>query len=344
MPTSLPFASVFAELQEGPLSADSVRSSFDAMLSGAWSPVQIGAFLAALRIRGESAETITAAVGAMRSMMVPVATSATVILDTCGTGGDRSGSINLSTASAIICAADGITVAKHGNRAVSSQAGSADVLSTLGIPIEVAPDISVKLLERVNIAFLLAPVHHPAMRHVMPVRRDLGVRTLFNCLGPIANPAGATHQLIGAFSDELRPMLAETLRSLGTRRAWVVRGEDGMDEVSPYGATRVTELSNGRLSEHTVTPDTFGLTASKPDAARGGNAADNARIIESILSGEAHPARDAVVLNAAAALVVARDLEPKEATTRVERLIDQGLAKQKLEDWRAVAKELTRAG
>jgi anthranilate phosphoribosyltransferase len=182
------------------------------------------------------------------------------------------------------------------------------------------------------------------MRHVMPVRRDLGVRTLFNCLGPIANPAGATHQLIGAFSDELRGMLAETLRALGTKRAWVVRGEDGMDEVSPYGPTRVTELADGGLSERTVSPETFGLAPSKPDAARGGDAGDNARIIEAILSGEAHPARDAVVLNAAAALVVARGLEPREATKRAQELIDQGLAKKKLDDWRSTAKELTQNG
>lgn len=334
------FPDVFAELQEGPLSGRSVERSFQAILEGRWNAVQIAALLAALRIRGESAEVITAATRAMRAVMVRVNARAAVVLDTCGTGGDRSGSVNLSTAAAILCAAAGVTVAKHGNRAVSSQAGSADVLAALGIPTDLGKEASEQLLAQVNIAFLLAPVHHPAMRHVMPVRRELGVRTLFNCLGPLANPAGATHQLIGAFSDELRPILAQTLADLGTVRAWVVRSDDGMDEVSPHGPTRVTELRNGQLRELTITPTDFGLPLSPPGAARGGDAVTNADIIERVLGNEDHPARTAIVLNAAAALVVARDLPPREATNEIATLLESGRAKEHLQRFRSAAQAL----
>jgi anthranilate phosphoribosyltransferase len=331
------FPDVFAELQAGPLSAASVERSFRSILAGHWSPVRIAALLAALRIRGETAEVITAATRAMRAVMVRVDARAAVVLDTCGTGGDHSGSVNLSTAAAILCAAAGVTVAKHGNRAVSSQAGSADVLAALGIPIDLDKDASERLLEQVNIAFLLAPVHHPAMRHVMPVRRELGVRTLFNCLGPLANPAGATHQLIGAFSDELRPILAQTLAELGTVRAWVVRSEDGMDEVSPYGSTRVTELRNGQLRELTLSPEDFGLPRSPAGAAAGGDAQANAEIIQSVFRAENHPARTAIVLNAAAALAVARDLPLRQAADEIAMLIESGRAREQLERFRDAA-------
>jgi anthranilate phosphoribosyltransferase len=334
------FPEVFSELQAGALGAKTTEASFDAMLEGAFSPIQVGAFLAALRIRGESAETIAAAARSMRRVMIPVDAEAEVVLDTCGTGGDGSGSVNLSTAAAIICAAAGVTVAKHGNRAVSSRAGSADVLSALGVPIELPVSASAELLKRVGIAFLLAPTHHPAMRHVMPVRRDLGVRTLFNCLGPLANPAGATHQLIGAFSDELRPALARTLKELGTRRAWVVHGADGMDEVSPYGPTHVTQLANGELDELVVSPSDFGLEPSPKGAAAGGDAAANAEILEAVFRNRPHPARDAIVLNAAAALVVASAVEPRRAREQVEALLADGAAWRKLEAWRAEAKAL----
>lgn len=334
---SIPFPEVFAELEKGALSAATTESSFRAILAGDWNPTQVGAFLAALRIRGEGATTITAAARAMRSLMVGVVAPEGVVLDTCGTGGDSSGSVNLSTAAAIICAADGVTVAKHGNRAISSHAGSADVLTALGVAIDRPAERSQELLDRVGIAFLLAPNHHPAMRHVMPVRRDLGVRTLFNCLGPLANPARASHQLIGAFADHLRPVLAATLAELGTERAWVVWGEDGMDEVSPYGPTRVTELSAGKVTERVVTPKDFGLPTSSPGAARGGDAKANAEIIETVFANADHPARTAVVLNAAAALVVARALEPRAAAERAQALIAEGRAAAKLAEWRAAA-------
>jgi anthranilate phosphoribosyltransferase len=336
------FPDVFAELQEGPLSGRTVEASFRAMLAGNWNSVQIAALLAALRIRGETSEVITAATRAMRAAMVRVNTRAAVVLDTCGTGGDRSGSINLSTAAAILCAATGVTVAKHGNRAVSSQAGSADVLAALGIPTGLPADASERLLEQVNIAFLLAPVHHPAMRHVMPVRRELGVRTLFNCLGPLANPAGATHQLLGAFSDELRPILAQTLAELGTVRAWVVRSEDGMDEVSPYGPTRVTEVRKGQLREFVVAPSDFGLPVSPAGAAKGGDAAANADVIQRVFRNEDHPARTAIVLNAAAALVVARDIPARQAASEIATLIENGKANDQLARFREAAVALAK--
>jgi anthranilate phosphoribosyltransferase len=334
---SIPFHAVFAELERGPLGATTTESSFSAMLEGSWNAVQIGAFLAALRIRGETATTLAAAARAMRAAMIPVTAPNGVVLDTCGTGGDSSGSINLSTAAAIICAADGVTVAKHGNRAISSQAGSADVLLALGISTDQPVETSAKLLAEVGIAFLLAPTHHPALRHVMPVRRELGVRTLFNCLGPLCNPARATHQLLGAFSDELRPMLASTLAELGTERAWIVWGEDGMDEVSPHGPTRVTELSRGKLSERVVAPQDFGLEQSPLGAIRGGDAKQNAEVLERVLSNQDHPARNAIVLNAAAALVVALELEPRAAAQRAARAIAEGRAAAKLAEWRRAA-------
>lgn len=340
MPEAISFATVFDDLQNGSLDAASVERSFSAILDGCWNPYQIAAFLAALRVRGEDATVIGAAVRSMRALMVPVRTSGKVVLDTCGTGGDGSGTVNLSTAAAIVCAAEGITVAKHGNRAVSSQAGSADVLRALGIPTELSPEASSELLRRTQIAFLLAPIHHPAMRHVMPVRKELGVRTIFNCLGPLANPAGASHQLIGAFSDGLRSVLAETLKALGTERAWVVRGEDGLDEVSPYGRTRVTELSGGRLTEFTVTPDDFGLPTSAPGSAAGGDAEHNAKIIAQVLRGESHSASDAVVLNAAAALVVALELDPRQAAARARDSLESGRAAAKLQQWREAAQAL----
>jgi anthranilate phosphoribosyltransferase len=228
-------------------------------------------------------------------------------------------------------------VAKHGNRAVSSRSGSADVLEALGIPVDLPAAAAAKVLSEANIAFLMAPVHHPAMRHGGVARRELGIRTIFNCLGPLANPARATHQLLGAYDDALRPVLAETLGSLGVRRAWVVRGADGLDEVSPYGVTRVTELSDGELREREVRPQDFGIDESPKGAAAGGSAEDNARILLRILAGEPHAARDAVLLNAAAALAVAEDLPLREAADKARDALDSGRAQRTLDSWRRSA-------
>lgn len=335
--SAITFKTALAALEAGKLDAEMAQAAFEALLAGAWTPVQIGGFLMGLRLKGESPEMIAGAARALRANMVAVDHNFPKLLDTCGTGGDETGTVNLSTGAAIICASLGVPVAKHGNRAVSSRAGSADVTSALGIPIDGPADAASRVLVEANITFLMATTHHPAMRHAAPVRKELGVRTLFNCLGPLANPARATHQLIGAFSDDLRPILAKTLRQLGTVRAWVVRGEDGIDEVSPYSSTRVTILDQGRISEMTITPGDFGLAVSPPGAAAGGTAEENARIIETVLSGQEHPARNAFVLNAAAALVVAEDLPMRLAAEKALAAVTSGQALAALQRWRDAA-------
>lgn len=340
MSTEIPkFNDVFAEMSApGGLSQATVRRVFDAMFAGAWSPASIAGFLISLRHTGnETAPVIAAAASAMRAAMIPVAHDFAVLLDTCGTGGDGSASLNLSTGAALIASAAGVPVAKHGNRAATSRAGSADVLEALGIPLDVAGARQAEVLAEAHIAFLFAQAHHPAMRHVMPVRRELGVRTLFNCLGPLANPAGATHQLIGAFDDKIRPELAGALAQLGATRAWVVRSEDGLDEMSPFAATRVSEVAGGRVREFSLTPEDFGLARSPAGAIDGADPAHNARVLEAILKNQPHPARDAIVLNAAAALVVALDIEPKAAAARALAALESGAAAESLQRLRRAA-------
>jgi anthranilate phosphoribosyltransferase len=327
------FNDVFAEMT-GPsgLSSETVRRVFDAIFAGAWSQASLAGFLISLRHTGnETAGVIAAAASAMRAVMIPVAHDFPVLLDTCGTGGDGSASLNLSTGAALIASAAGVPVAKHGNRAATSRAGSADVLEAMGIALDVAGARQSEVLAEARIAFLFAQAHHPAMRHVMPVRRELGVRTLFNCLGPLANPAGATHQLVGAFDDEIRPVLAGALAALGSTRAWVVRSEDGLDEMSPFGATHISEVANGRVREFSLTPEDFGLPRSPSGAIAGEGPAHNARVLEAILKNEAHPARDAILLNAAAGLVVALDIEPKAATERARAALESGKAAESLQ-------------
>jgi anthranilate phosphoribosyltransferase len=326
------FNDVFTEMT-GPrgLSPRTVRRVFDAIFAGAWTPAMVSGFLIGLRLTGnETSTVIAAAARAMRAVMVPVAHNFPILLDTCGTGGDGAGTLNLSTGAALIAAAAGVPVAKHGNRAATSRAGSADVLEAMGIALDVPGERQSEVLGDARIAFLFAQAHHPAMRHANPVRRELGVRTLFNCLGPLANPAGATHQLLGAFDDSIRPILADALLELGTTRSWVVRSEDGLDEMSPFAPTRISEVADGKVREFSLTPEDFGLTRSPAGAIAGADPAHNARVLENILRGEAHPARDAIVLNAAAALVVAQGLEPKAATERASAVLASGAASEAL--------------
>ena len=332
------FAGVFAELSSpGGISPERVREVFDAILRGEWTPVQVAGFAVALRLRGESAEIIAAAAGSLRDAMLAVPHGFDRVLDTCGTGGDGSGTLNLSTGAAVVAAAAGVRVAKHGNRAVSSRAGSADVLEALGVPTDLPASAAARLLSEVGIAFLMAPTHHPAMRHGGVARRELGIRTIFNCLGPLANPARATHQLLGAYDDALRPVLARTLRTLGVERAWVVRGADGLDELSPFGPTRVSVLAGGRVDELEVHPSDFGLPCSAAGAIAGGDASDNARALAALLGDEPHPARDALLLNAAGALVVALDVEPGRASDIAREALATGRARELLERWRRSA-------
>jgi anthranilate phosphoribosyltransferase len=323
----------------GPVDAADVRAAFDAILAGAWTPVQVGAFAIALRMRGESAEAIVAAAESMRAAMKRVDHGLPVVVDTCGTGGDGAQTLNLSSAAAVIVAACGLPVAKHGNRSISSRCGSADVLEALGVPVDVPPARQGAVLREAGITFLFAPAHHPALAHAGQARRELGTRTIFNALGPLVNPAGATHQLVGVYEEALRPVAARALGRLGSRRAWVVRGEDGLDEVSPCGPTRVSELADdGEVRERVVTPEDFGIARGERAAIAGGDATGNAQALVAILEGAMHPARDAVVLNAAAALVVATGDEPKAAAERARKAIDGGAARGVLETWRRVAR------
>jgi anthranilate phosphoribosyltransferase len=332
------FAEVFISLERGALAPDDVRAAFGAILAGAWTPVQIGAFATALRLRGESAEAIVAAAEALRSVMTPVDHGLDEVMDTCGTGGDGAHTLNVSTGAAIIVAACGVHVAKHGNRSVSSRCGSADVVEALGIPTDVDPGRQAGVLREVGIAFLMAPAHHPALRHAGTARRELGVRTIFNALGPLVNPARTTHQLVGVYDDGLRPIAAAALGKLGVRRAWVVRSEDGLDEVSPSAPTRVSVLDSGTVEERIVRPEDFGIAPLPLSALAGGEASENARAITAILEGETHPATEAIVLNAAAALVVARALAPREAAEAARDAIGSGRARATLEAWRGAAR------
>jgi anthranilate phosphoribosyltransferase len=247
MTTSATFATLHQKLSgpAGP-TPELVRAGFDAILAGQWTPVQVAGFLVALRAHGDNAACLLAAAEAMRSNMVTVDHGLDLVLDTCGTGGDGQGTLNLSTGAALLAAASGIPVAKHGNRAVSSHAGSADVIEALGVRLDVAPTHAATVLREAGIAFLMAPAHHPAMRHAAVARRELGIRTVFNAVGPLANPARATHQLVGTYDDGLRPMFAEVLQQLGTKRAWVVHGRDGLDGGRSAGYRNASRADGGR--------------------------------------------------------------------------------------------------
>jgi anthranilate phosphoribosyltransferase len=328
-------------LGSGAVDPGDVRVAFDAILAGAWTPVQVGAFAVALRMRGETPEAIVSAAQAMRAAMTAVEHALPLVADTCGTGGDGAHTLNLSSGAAVVVAACGVPVAKHGNRSISSRCGSADVFESLGIPLDLPLGRQREVLHEAGITFLFAPAHHPALKHAAQARRELGTRTIFNALGPLANPAGATHQLIGVYEDRLRPIAAHALAQLGSRRAWVVRGEDGLDEVSPCGPTRVSELGDdGQVRERVVVPEDFGVDRMPRDAIAGGDAGANAKALVAILQGEPHPAREAVVLNAAATLVVASGTAPREAAQQARDAIDRGAARQILRTWKEVAERV----
>lgn len=335
---SLTFATVLADLERRSLDADSARRVFDAIFAGEWNAAQIAGLLVALRLKGETSDIVCAAARAMRAKMIGVEHALPLVFDTCGTGGDGQGTINVSTGAALIVAAAGVPVAKHGNRAASSRAGAADVLGALGIPIEMPPASALEVLRACNICFLFAQEYHPALKYAAGPRRELGVPTVFNLLGPLCNPAQATHQLIGTYSEELRPAMAAALAGLGVKGAWVVRSEDGLDEISPFAPTRVSVLTSGRVEEGVVTPEDFGLRRSPPGAIDGGDAQRNAGILREVLSGAPHPARGALVLNAAAGLAISKDLRLQEAAALAEKMIDSGKARETLESWRTAAK------
>lgn len=287
------------------LGRDSARELMAAIMAGAVPPARLGGLLAALRARGETVDEITGFAEAMRAGAVPVRCRREGLVDTCGTGGDGSGTFNISTATALVAAGMGIPVAKHGNRAVSSRSGSADVLEALGVNVDLDAARAGALLDEVGIAFLFAPRLHPAMRHAGPVRRELGVRTVFNVLGPLTNPAGAELQLLGVFDPALCEPLARVLGALGSRRAFVVHGAGGLDEVSPLGPTRVAELRRGAVRAFTFDPADAGVDRCRPGDLAGGSPAENAAIVTGILEGREGPAADAVALNAGFVAVLA---------------------------------------
>ncbi len=286
------------------LSGAEAAAAFDVIMDGQAGEAQIAAFLTALHIRGETVEEITAAARAMRARAIAIEAPDDAI-DTCGTGGDGLGTLNISTAAAIVVAACGLNVAKHGNRAQSSQSGSADVLSALGVNIDLAPGDVSRCISEAGLGFMFAPAHHSAMKHVMPVRRQLGFRTVFNLLGPLANPARVRRQVVGVFADKWIEPLAHALYALGAERAWVVHGQDGLDELTVTGESHVAELSHGQVRRFAVNPADAGLGTYPLSAIQGGDIANNARAITRLLDGERGAYRDVVALNAAAALLVA---------------------------------------
>lgn len=320
-----------------------VSDAFRAILSGAWNPTQVAAFVLGQEIRGVTGPILASAARELRRAMIPLPGTRTGLIDTCGTGGDGTGSLNLSTGTAILLAGAGSRVAKHGNRAASSQSGSADVLEKMGIPLDVPIDRLPEVLDETGLVFLFAQNHHPALKHVGPARRELGIRTMFNCLGPLANPAGAEYQLLGAYADELRGRLASALQELGARRAWVVRSEEGMDEISPYGPTRVTEVASGQIHEFIVSPEDFGLPRSEPGAIAGGSPTENARVLSDVLRGVPHPSRDAFILNAAAALVVERSLPFLDASKLAQKSLESGDALRAFERFQKKTQSLAKA-
>ncbi|MEI6210495.1 MAG: anthranilate phosphoribosyltransferase [bacterium] len=314
------------------LTTEESAEAMDAVLAGQLSEVQIAAFLAAMATKGETVEELAGAARAMRRCAVRVQPVGQVVVDTCGTGGDNSGTFNVSTTTAFVVAGAGVAVAKHGNRSVSSRCGSADVLEQLGVKIDAVPEVMEQALQEIGIAFLFAPRYHGAVRHAMPVRKALGVRTIFNLLGPLANPAGATCQLLGVYAPELTEMFAHALRLLGTRRAFVVHGHDGMDELTICDATRVSELDNGVVKTYDLSPERYLGERADPANVAGGDAAANAAILLSVLQGEPGARRNLVLLNASAALVAAgRAPDITAGLDLAAKAIDSGAAAGKLQ-------------
>src|SRR5271169_4422229 len=316
------------------LSREAAFEAFESMMSGEVTPSQIGGLLMALRVRGETIEEITGAVIAMRGKMLGVAAPPDAI-DVVGTGGDASGSFNISTCAAFIVAGAGVPVAKHGNRALSSRSGAADVLGALGVAIELPPEAVARCIRDAGIGFMFAPAHHPAMKNVAATRVELGTRTIFNLLGPLSNPAGVRRQMIGVFSRQWTQPLAQVLKNLGAERIWVVHGSDGLDEITTAGPTSVSALENGTETNFEISPEEVGLPKVKPESLRGGDAAANAKALEDVLEGKKTPYRDVALFNAAAALVVAgkaknlkagldlaaQSVDSGEAEGRLDRLI-----------------------
>jgi len=316
---------------EGPLSRAQAQQAFEILFEGQATPAQMGGLLMAMRARGESVSEYAAAAAVMRSKCNAV-TAPEGAIDIVGTGGDGMGTLNISTATAFVVAGAGVPVAKHGNKNLSSKSGAADALGQMGVDVMVGPEVVEKALEEVGIGFMMAPMHHPAIRHVMPVRQELGCKTIFNILGPLTNPAGAKRQLTGAFAIDLIFPMAETLQQLGTEKAWLVHGSDGTDEITITGATSVAALDGDQITSLQVHPEDAGLPVHPLSAILGGTPEENGVAFRALLDGEASAYRDAVLLNAAAALLVADKVSDlKDGVAMAAEAIDSGAAKAKVE-------------
>jgi anthranilate phosphoribosyltransferase len=328
------------------LGEEEMEAAMDVIMSGKATPAQIGAFITALRLKGETIEEITGAARVMRRKATRIAVDDSMvsmdrddinldletIVDTCGTGGDSTNTFNVSTTTAFVVAGCGLRVAKHGNRSVSSLCGSADVIENLGVNLDVSPAVVEECLSKVGIGFLFAPALHGAMKYAIGPRKEIGIRSIFNILGPLTNPAGANVQVLGVYDKKLTSVLAEVLNRLGSRSAFVVHGEDSLDEISITGRTFVSELRNCQVSTYTIEPEDFGLSRATLDEIKGGNADENAQIVLGVLQGESGARRDIVLLNAAAALVAAgRADDFTEGIMHAAEAIDSGASMKKLE-------------
>jgi anthranilate phosphoribosyltransferase len=314
------------------LSGEQMVAVMRTIMSGQATPAQIGGFLIGLRMKGETVEEVAAAAQVMRDLATPVSVDADHLVDIVGTGGDASGTFNISTASAFVVAAAGGRVAKHGNRSVSSKSGSADLLEAAGVNLEITPEQVARCVDEVGVGFMFAPRHHGAMRHAIGPRREMGVRTIFNVLGPLTNPAGAPNQLLGVYADHWVRPLAEVLGRLGSRHVMVVHAKDGLDEISIAASTRVAELRDGNVTEYLITPEEFGLASADLDAIRVDSATASLEMVRGVLANQAGPPRDIVVLNAGAAIYVAGVTEDlKQGVARAQEVIADGSAAARLD-------------
>ena len=314
------------------LSETEMSQMISEIFSGNITDAQIGAFMAALATKGETFEELAGAARAMRRKAVRIQVSAPTVVDTCGTGGDASQTFNISTTTAFVVAGCGVTVAKHGNRSISSKCGSADLLEAMGVKLNINPEIVEEAIQETGIGFLFAPLYHGAMRHAAKARKEVGIRSIFNMLGPLTNPAGANCQLLGVYAPELTEMFANALRLLGTKRAFVVHGHDGLDEITVCAPTRISELNDGLIRTYDITPEQFFGNQANPEALTGGDPEMNAEITRKIFNGEKGPKRNVVLINASAALVAAgkaKDFE--EGISLAKASIDSGAAAAKLD-------------
>jgi len=322
------------------LSEDEMVLAMRDIMEGKATDAQIGSFLTALRMKGETVDEITGAVRVMREKATHIKSPENTV-DTCGTGGDMAHTFNISTTTAIVVAACGVPVAKHGNRSVSSKSGSADVLEALGVKIDLEPQKVEKCLEETSFGFMFAPLFHPAMKYAIGPRREMGVRTVFNILGPLTNPAQAKNQVLGVFSDALTEPLAMVLGKLGARHVFVVHGEDGLDEITNTNRTRISEYRDGEVKTYYITPEDFGLERTKLEDLAGGDADENARLTINILEGERGPRRGIVLMNASVALIAGgKTTDFKEAFKIASEAIDSGAAKEKLEEIKRITNSL----